>query len=236
MDGRLALQLRDLSFEVGFQPQPHGSVLVNWGETRVLCSATVENRVPYFMQGKGCGWITAEYDMLPGSGNKRVRRDRGAALKGRTQEIQRLVGRSLRQCIHLDKIGERQITIDCDVLVADGGTRVASVTGGAVALRLALLRLMADRALQHDPWKCWVGGVSLGMTASGVLMDLCYEEDSTADLDMNVVVTCDGRIIELQATAEKEPADLDTLNGMAAMAVKAVMEEIVPLQKEAVGE
>lgn len=235
-DGRFPFQLRDIGFETGFQPQPHGSVLISWGETRVLCSATVENRVPYFLQGKGCGWITAEYDMLPGSGNKRVRRDRGAILKGRTQEIQRLVGRSLRQCVNLDRIGERQITIDCDVLVADGGTRVASVTGGAVALRLALLRLMADRALTHDPWRCWVGGVSLGITPGGILLDLCYSEDSAADMDMNVVATADGRIIEMQATAEKEPTDLATINTMAELALKAVMEEVVPLQMEAVGE
>lgn len=235
-DGRLPLQLREIGFEIGFQPQPQGSVLVNWGETRVLCSATVENRVPYFLQGKGCGWITAEYDMLPGSGNKRVRRDRGAVLKGRTQEIQRLVGRSLRQCVNLERIGERQITIDCDVLVADGGTRVASVTGGAVALRLALLRLLADRALQHDPWRCWVAGVSLGMVKGELLLDLCYSEDSAADLDMNVVAAADGRIIEMQATAEKEPAELAALNSMAEHALKAVIEEVVPLQMDAVGE
>ncbi len=235
-DGRLPFQIRDIEFEIGYQPQPHGSVLVSWGETRVLCSATFENRVPYFMQGKGCGWITAEYDMLPGSGNRRIRRDRGSILKGRTQEIQRLVGRSLRQCVNLEKLGERQVTIDCDVLSADGGTRVASVTGGAVALRLAILRLLSDRVLQHDPWRCWVGGISLGMTPSGVLLDLCYEEDSVADLDMNVVATADGKIIEMQATAEKEPAELSELSGMAELARKAIMEEVVPLQMEAVGE
>lgn len=236
IDGRSPLQLRDITFEVGFQPRPHGSVLVNWGETRVLCSATVENRVPYFMQGKGAGWITSEYDMLPGSGNRRIRRDRGGTLKGRTQEIQRLVGRSLRQCVHLDRMGERQVTIDCDVLVADGGTRVASVTGGAVALRLALLRLLADGVLQHDPWKCWVGGVSLGMTSSGMLLDLCYEEDASADLDMNLAATASGRIIELQATAEGEPADQETLGAMTLTALNAITSEIVPLQADAVGE
>ncbi len=236
IDGRLPLQLRDISFEVGFQPQPHGSVLISWGETRVLCSAIVENRVPYFMQGKGSGWITAEYDMLPGSGNRRVRRDRGAVVKGRTQEIQRLVGRSLRQCVNLERLGEKQITIDCDVLVADGGTRVASITGGAVALRLALLRLIADRVLPQDPWRCWVAGVSLGTAAGGILLDLCYEEDSSADLDMNLVASSDGRIIELQATAEREPASLEALNEMALLALRAVTEEVIPLQKEAVGE
>jgi ribonuclease PH len=236
VDGRTPLQLRDIGFEVGYQPQPHGSVLITWGETRVLCSATVEPRVPYFMQGKGCGWITAEYDMLPGSGNRRIRRDRGQVLKGRTQEIQRLIGRSLRQCVNLDRLGEKQITIDCDVLAADGGTRVASVTGGAVALRLAILRLLTDRVIQHDPWRCWVGGVSLGMTPNGVLLDLCYEEDSVADLDMNIVATADGRIIEMQATAEKEPAELQALTEMAEAARKAIMEEVVPLQMEAVGE
>ena len=236
VDGRTPLQLRDIGFEVGYQPQPHGSVLITWGETRVLCSATVEPRVPYFMQGKGCGWITAEYDMLPGSGNRRIRRDRGQVLKGRTQEIQRLIGRSLRQCVNLDRLGEKQITIDCDVLAADGGTRVASVTGGAVALRLAILRLLTDRVIQNDPWRCWVGGVSLGMTPAGVLLDLCYEEDSVADLDMNIVATGDGRIIEMQATAEKEPAELRELTAMAEIARKAIMEEVVPLQTEAVGE
>ncbi len=233
-DGRLPLQLRDIAFEVGFQPQPHGSVLISWGETRVLCSATVENRVPYFMQGKGSGWITAEYDMLPGSGNRRVRRDRGSLIKGRTQEIQRLVGRSLRQCVNLERLGEKQITIDCDVLVADGGTRVASVTGGAVALRLALLRLIADGTLTQDPWRCWVAGVSLGISSGVVLLDLCYEEDSSAGLDMNLVAASDGRIIEFQATAEGEPASLDTLDDMARLALKAVTEEVIPLQEEVV--
>jgi len=236
-DGRLPGHLRDISFETGFQSGPHGSVLVSWGENRVLCSATVEYKVPFFLRGKGSGWITAEYDMLPGSGDKRIRRDRtGTGIKGRSQEIQRLIGRSLRQCIKLSDIPEKTITIDCDVLVADGGTRVASITGSVVALRLAVLRLLSSGQLEKDPWKQYVGALSLGAVGGHTLLDLCYEEDSRADMDMNIVAGEDGRLIEIQASAEDEPVEHSTVFSMAEEAIEAVKEIVIPAQKDATGE
>ncbi len=236
-DGRSAGHLRDIVFETGFQPGPHGSVLVSWGENRVLCSATVEYKVPFFLRGKGSGWITAEYDMIPGSGDKRIRRDRtGNGIKGRSQEIQRLIGRSLRQCIKLSDIPEKTITIDCDVLVADGGTRVASITGSVVALRLAVLRLLSSGQLDKDPWKQYIGALSLGAVNGKTLLDLCYEEDSRADMDMNIVAGEDGKLIEIQASAEDEPVDHATVFSMAEEAIEAIREIVIPAQKNAAGE
>lgn len=236
-DGRLPGHLRDITLETGFQPGPHGSVLVSWGENRVLCSATVEYKVPFFLRGKGSGWVTAEYDMLPGSGDRRIRRDRtGNGIKGRSQEIQRLIGRSLRQCVNLGDIPEKTITIDCDVLVADGGTRVASITGSVVALRLAILRLISAGQLEKDPWKQYIGALSLGVVKGVPLLDLCYEEDSRADMDMNVVAGEDGRLIEIQASAEEEPVEHGTIFSMAGDAVEAIREIVIPAQKDAAGE
>lgn len=236
-DGRLAGHLRDIVFETGFQSGPHGSVLVSWGENRVLCSATVEYNVPFFLRGKGSGWITAEYDMLPGSGDKRIRRDRtGNGIKGRSQEIQRLIGRSLRQCIKLSDIPDKTITIDCDVLVADGGTRVASITGSVVAMRLAVLRLLSSGQLDKDPWKQYIGALSLGVVKGETLLDLCYEEDSRADMDMNIVAGEDGRLIEIQASAEDEPVEHATVFSMAGEAIEAIREIVIPAQKDAAGE
>lgn len=236
-DGRMPGHLRDIVLETGFQPCPHGSVLVSWGENRVLCSATVEYKVPFFLRGKGSGWITAEYDMLPGSGDKRIRRDRtGNGIKGRSQEIQRLIGRSLRQCINLKDIPDKTITVDCDVLVADGGTRVASITGSVVALRLAVLRLLSAGHLNKDPWKQYIGALSLGVVKGETLLDLCYDEDSRADMDMNVVAGEDGRLIEIQASAEDEPVDHRTVFSMAESAIEAIREIVIPAQKDATGD
>lgn len=236
-DGRLPGHLRDIVFETAFQPGPHGSVLVSWGENRVLCSATVEYNVPFFLRGKGSGWITAEYDMLPGSGDRRIRRDRtGNGIKGRSQEIQRLIGRSLRQCINLCDMPEKTITIDCDVLVADGGTRVASITGSVVALRLAVLRMLSEGKLEKDPWKQYIGALSLGVVKGVCLLDLCYEEDSCADMDMNIVAGENGRLIEIQASAEDEPVEQGTVFSMAADAIEAIKELVIPALKDAVGE
>lgn len=235
-DGRLPGHLRDIQLETGFQPGPHGSVLVSWGENRVLCSATVEYNVPFFLRGKGSGWVTAEYDMLPGSGDRRIRRDRtGNGIKGRSQEIQRLIGRSLRQCIDLKGIPEKTITVDCDVLVADGGTRVASIAGSVVALRLAVLRLLAT-GLEKDPWKQYIGALSLGVVEGVPLLDLCYEEDSRADMDMNIVAGEDGRLIEIQASAEAEPVPREVVFDMTGDALEAITEIVIPAQKDAVGE
>jgi ribonuclease PH len=236
-DGRLPGHLRDIVLETGFQPGPHGSVLVSWGENRVLCSATVEHNVPFFLRGKGSGWITAEYDMLPGSGDRRIRRDRtGNGIKGRSQEIQRLIGRSLRQCIKLTDIPDKTITVDCDVLVADGGTRVASITGSVVALRLAVLRLLSAGQLEKDPWRQYIGALSLGVVGGVPLLDLCYLEDSRADMDMNVVAGEDGRLVEIQASAEEEPVAHEQVFSMVSDAVDAIREIVIPAQKDAAGE
>ncbi len=235
-DGREDGDIREISFETSFQPSPEGSVLISWGETRVLCSASVENRTPPFIPAKGGGWVTAEYDMLPGSGNRRVRRDRGGGVKGRSQEIQRLIGRCLRQGVSLARLGDRTITVDCDVLVADGGTRVASITGGAVALRLAIRKLMASGDLETDPWIGFVGAVSLGLLDGRVLVDLSYEEDSRAAMDMNVVCTESGRLVELQASAEKDPVAADTVFSMASSGISAIRDGVIPAQRLAAGE
>ncbi len=235
-DGRQKNDLREILFDTGYQPLPAGSVLISWGETRILCSACLENKVPPFLIGKRRGWVTAEYDMLPGSGNRRIRRDRGGSTKGRTQEIQRLIGRCLRQCMSLERLGERTITVDCDVLVADGGTRVASITGGAVALRLAVKRLIVSGILDVDPWESFVAGVSLGIVGESILVDLCYSEDSEAVLDMNVVATESGRLVEIQASAEQGSVELETVTGMAAIAVGAITDTVIPMQLAAVGD
>lgn len=237
IDGRLWNHLRDISLETGYQPGPQGSVLVSWGENRVLCSATVEYKVPMFLRGKGRGWVTAEYDMLPGSGDRRIRRDRtGNGIKGRSQEIQRLIGRSLRQCVNTADIPDKTITVDCDVLVADGGTRVASIVGSVVALRLAILRLLSKGKLEKDPWKQYIGALSLGVVKGVTLLDLCYEEDSRADMDMNVVAGEDGLIIEIQASAEENPVAHNTVFAMAESAIEAIQDIVIPAQKAATGE
>ncbi len=237
IDGRKPEHLRDLSIETGYQPGPHGSVLVSWGENRVICSASVEYKVPLFLRGKGRGWVTAEYDMLPGSGDKRIRRDRtGNGIKGRSQEIQRLIGRCLRQCVNMSYMPDKTVTIDCDVLVADGGTRVASIAGSVVALRLALLRLLSSGQLEKDPWKQYLGALSLGVVKGVPLLDLCYEEDSKADMDMNIVAAEDGKLIEIQASAEDDPVDHATVFKMASDAIEAIRELVIPALKDAAGD
>lgn len=236
-DGRLQEHLRDIKFDTGYQPGPAGSVLVSWGENRVMCSATVEYKVPFFLRGKGKGWVTAEYDMLPGSGDSRIRRDRtGNGVKGRSQEIQRLIGRSLRQCVNMADMADKTVTVDCDVLVADGGTRVASITGSVVALRLAILRLISSGKLEKDPWRQYVGALSLGVVNDEILLDLCYEEDSRAEMDMNIVAGEDGKLIEIQASAEANPIDPEVVFKMTSSAIEAVREIVIPAQKMATGE
>ncbi len=236
-DGRLREHLRDIKFETGYQSGPAGSVLVSWGENRIICSATVEYKVPFFLRGKGKGWVTAEYDMLPGSGDSRIRRDRtGNGVKGRSQEIQRLIGRSLRQCVNMSDLSDKTITVDCDVLVADGGTRVASITGSVVALRLAILRLISLGKLEKDPWRQYIGALSLGVVNDEILLDLCYEEDSRADMDMNIVAGENGKLIEIQASAEANPIDPGVVFEMTASAIEVIKEIVIPAQKIATGE
>lgn len=206
IDGRAVDQLRPLTFQNSIAPNATGSTLINWGNTRVICGVTVEETVPRWMKDQAVpgGWITAEYSMLPYSTNQRKARDISKGkIDGRSQEIQRLIGRSLRAAIDLEKLGPRTIWIDCDVLQADGGTRTAAITGAWVALRLAVLSLLSSGKLTIDPMLSPVAAVSVGIVAGQVLLDLCYTEDVTAAVDANLVMNGDGNIIELQASGEE---------------------------------
>ena len=207
-EGRTPDKIRPLTIETGFQRNAPGSVLIATGNTRVLCAASVEDRVPGWMRGEGRGWVTAEYAMLPGSGDSRIRRGPNS----RGTEIQRLIGRSLRGVVDLKALDGYTITVDCDVLDADGGTRTAAVTGGWVALFLACRALMARKKLKRDPIRGQIAAVSVGIVKGVPLLDLDYLEDSSADVDMNVVATADGKLIEIQGTAEGEPFDRAGLN------------------------
>lgn len=221
-DGRAPDQMRALSAELGVQKWAEGSAIITVGNTVVICSASVEDRVPPHLRGKGTGWITAEYSMLPRATNTRSDREavRGK-LGGRTHEIQRLIGRSLRQAVDLTKLGERSILIDCDVLVADGGTRCASITGGWIALAIAMRAKRLDQFLTRN-----IAAVSVGVVDGRPVLDLPYEEDSRADVDLNVVATESGHYVELQGTAEQEPFDRASLDAMLALADKGIAELI----------
>jgi ribonuclease PH len=214
--------MRALSAELGVQKWAEGSAIITVGNTVVICSASVEDRVPPHLRGKGTGWITAEYSMLPRATNTRSDREavRGK-LGGRTHEIQRLIGRSLRQAVDLTKLGERSILIDCDVLVADGGTRCASITGGWIALAIAMRAKKLDQFLTRN-----IAAVSVGVVDGRPVLDLPYEEDSRADVDLNVVATEGGHYVELQGTAEQEPFDRASLDAMLALADKGIAELI----------
>ena len=203
IDGRTPSQLRPVSFERGVNRYAEGSCLVRWGNTQVLCTASVEEKVPPFMRGEGRGWVTAEYSMLPRATKERNQRDvnRGK-INGRGCEIQRLVGRSLRAAVDMAKLGERTITIDCDVLQADGGTRTASISAGFVALFEALRRLKTNGLINEIPLRTQIGAVSVGKVRGIPMLDLCYEEDSTAEVDSNLVMTGEGSFVELQGTGE----------------------------------
>jgi ribonuclease PH len=227
-DGRSPADLREVRIEPGFVRTASGSALIEVGGTRVICTASVEDEVPRWMAGRGRGWTTAEYGMLPASTGERKRRDvsRGRP-DGRTVEIQRLIGRSLRGVIDFEALGERTVWIDCDVLEADGGTRCASITGGYVALEVALRRLVADGALEALPLTSSVAAVSCGVVDGRALLDLDYSEDSGAEVDANVVMTGDGGLVEVQATAERTPlsrASLDELLALAADGIERLRE------------
>ena len=222
-DGRKFDELRPLSFTPDYVSVAEGSVLVTWGETRVLCNLTVQDGVPSWMAGRGKGWITAEYALLPRSTQTRTPRET-QGLKGRTQEIRRLIGRSLRMAVDLELIGERTLLLDCDVLQADGGTRVASVTGGYLALALGLNPLIASGAIPEAALRPPIAAVSVGMLEGTAVLDLNYAEDSLADVDLNVVMTHDGRFIEVQGTAEGEPFAQDDLDTMLSLAKKGIAE------------
>ena len=232
--GRAPDELRPLAIEPGFVRTATGSALISIGETRVICTASVQDSVPRWLAGAGRGWVTAEYGMLPASTGERKQRDVSKGRPdGRTVEIQRLIGRSLRGVIDFTKLGERTIYIDCDVLQADGGTRCASITGGLVALRLACERLIEQGALKRSPLTGTVAAVSCGIVGGVPLLDLDYPEDSAAEVDANVVMTGEGGLVEVQATAERTPlsrAHLDDLLALAAQGIDALR----TLQDEAV--
>jgi ribonuclease PH len=232
--GRASDQLRPTEIEPGFVRTATGSALISMGETRVICTASVQESVPRWLAGSGRGWVTAEYGMLPASTGERKQRDvsRGRP-DGRTVEIQRLIGRSLRVVVDFEALGERSVYVDCDVLQADGGTRCASITGGMVALMLACETLVADGRLERSPLNGTVAAVSCGIVGGVPLLDLDYSEDSTAEVDANVVMTGEGGLVEVQATAERMPlsrAHLDELLGLAATgigALRAIQDEAV---------
>jgi ribonuclease PH len=221
-DGRKSGDIRTIDVSLGVQKHAEGSVLFAMGDTRVVCAATVEERVPPFLRGGGKGWVTAEYSMLPRATNTRVAREaRTGKVQGRTHEIQRLVGRSLRAVVDFEALGERTVTIDCDVLQADGGTRTASINGAWIALWQACRRLVAKGAIPRIPVLDHVVAVSVGIVGGRILADLDYSEDSAADVDMNVVMTGNGRLIEVQGTAEREPFTREQLDAMLSAAAAA---------------
>jgi ribonuclease PH len=234
-DGRKENELRAVKITPGYLKYPEGSVLVEMGETKVICNATVEDKVPPFLKGQNKGWVTAEYAMLPRATQIRNQREatRGK-ISGRTNEIQRLIGRSLRAIVDLEKLGERTVMLDCDVIQADGGTRTASITGSFVALVLALQRLVDAGALESLPIRDWLAAVSVGKIEEGLLLDLSYEEDSRAIVDMNVVMTGQGNFVEIQGTAEGSPFNQAELQQFLALAEKGVS-ELIAMQKAALG-
>lgn len=223
--------MRSVRLTRDFIRHAEGSVLVEFGDTRVICTASVEESVPGFLKGKGRGWVTAEYGMLPRSTGSRMRREAAVGKQsGRTQEIQRLIGRSLRAVVDLEKLGERQILIDCDVIQADGGTRTASITGAYVALADAIKRLIAQGKLAENPLRDQVAAVSVGMVGGRALLDLDYPEDSGCETDMNVVMTGSGRFVEIQGTAEGEPFSRAEMDAMLRLAEKGIG-ELIALQQ-----
>ena len=228
-------ELRPTIITPVFTIHAEGSVLIEVGNTRVICNASVEDKVPPFLRNTGKGWVTAEYGMLPRATSTRSNREAASGkVGGRTMEIQRLIGRSMRSVIKLEDLGERTIWLDCDVIQADGGTRCASITGAFVALVLALGKIKDAGQLKSIPVSDYVAATSVGIVAGMPLLDLAYEEDSKADVDMNVVKTSDGRFVEIQGTAEAEPFGTDTLMGMLALADKGIT-DLIARQRAIVG-
>ncbi|WP_150137188.1 ribonuclease PH [Candidatus Enterovibrio altilux] len=234
--GREVGQIRPVVMTRNFTTYAEGSVLVEFGDTKVICTATVEDGVPYFLKGKSQGWITAEYSMLPRATNIRNRREAvNGKQRGRTMEIQRLIARSLRAAVNLDQLSDFTITVDCDVIQADGGTRTASISGASVAMADALNTLAADGKLNANPMKGHVAAVSVGIYKGTPICDLDYLEDSTATTDMNVVMLEDGRMIEVQGTAESEPFSAEELNAMLSLATKGI-KDIIVIQKKSLAD
>jgi ribonuclease PH len=234
IDGRTNDELRPTTITPGFQEFAEGSVLVEAGKTRVICAASIEERVPGFMRGQGRGWVTAEYGMLPRSTLSRTSRERSAT-GGRTMEIQRLIGRSLRAVTDLGKLGERTITLDCDVIQADGGTRTAAITGAYVALYQALLTLVRQGVLHHVPLNSAVAATSVGVVDGEVLLDLCYDEDYRAHVDFNVVMTDKGEYVELQGSGEEHPFPKPVMEQILTLAESGIQRLVVVQQAAIAG-
>ena len=230
--GRNLSDMRPISIETGVMRHAEGSCLIACGDTRVLCTASIEEKAPPFLKGSGPGWVTAEYGMLPRSTGSRMDREASKGKQsGRTQEIQRLIGRSLRAIIDLEKLGERSIQIDCDVIQADGGTRTASITGAYVALADAINHLLKIGKLQNSPLKQAVAAISVGVYKGHPVLDLDYIEDSDCDTDMNVVMTADGGFVEIQGTAEGEPFDRAAMNAMLDLAAHGIGQLVIKQQE-----
>jgi len=235
VDKRKPEQLRDIKVELDYLEYPAGSCLISFGKTKVLCAVNVENRVPQFLLGQGKGWLTAEYSMLPASTQERTQREsRLGRLSGRTQEIRRLIGRSIRPIFDLNVIGERTFIIDCDVIQADGGTRTAAVTGAFIALYRAAEKLNVNKEFSAFPITDFVAAISIGIVNKELLLDLCYEEDCAADIDMNLVMTGRGKLIEVQATAEHVPVGRREFDKMIDLGIHGI-EQIISLEKKLLG-
>jgi ribonuclease PH len=231
-DGRKPDEMRPVSIEIGAQRNAEGSALISFGATRVLCAASVEDRVPPFLKGSGSGWVTGEYGMLPRATHTRSAREAASGRQGgRTHEIQRLIGRSLRSVTELRGLGERTITLDCDVLEADGGTRCAAITGACVALALALAKLQRDGSISRWPLRETVAAVSVGICAGQTVLDLAYAEDSEADVDCNIVGTASGAFVEIQGTAERRPFSQNRLDELIGLA-KRGLSSLAKIQEE----
>lgn len=225
-------ELRPVEFIPNYIMHPEGAVLISVGNTKVICTATIENKLPPFMRGQGKGWITAEYSMLPRATNTRnVRESARGKLSGRTMEIQRLIGRSLRAAVDLEKLGERTIWIDCDVIQADGGTRTASITGSVVAMKLAFDKLVAEGVLKESPLKEHLAAISVGIKDGEVILDLDYEEDSSAEVDMNVIMTESGQFVEIQGTGEEATYSHSELLQMLDVASQGI-QQLIEAQKQ----
>jgi len=223
IDGRKPDQLRKVTVQKNYLKHAEGSCLISFGDTKVVCSASVEEGVPPFLKGKGQGWVTAEYGMLPRSCTQRINREKGGG-SGRTQEIQRLVGRSLRAVVDMKKLGERTIKIDCDVIQGDGGTRTASITGGYIALAMAISKLKKQKLITVSPLVEQVAAISVGMKDGRAILDLNYAEDSTAEVDMNIVMVAAGKFVEIQGTAEGKAFAKKDMDAMVKLAEKGIRE------------
>lgn len=235
-NNRLNNELRTIKITRNYIMHPDGSVLIEVGNTKVICTAIVEDRVPPFLKGTGKGWVSAEYSMIPGSTKTRKPRDvNKGKIDGRSQEIQRLIGRSLRSVVDLEAIGERTIWIDCDVIQADGGTRTASITGAFVAMADAFCGLLSKKQITQMPVKAFVSAVSVGIIKGETMIDLCYEEDSSADVDMNIVMTNKGEFVEVQGTGEEATFTHNDLMSLISLATKGC-QELYEIQREALGE